>query len=59
MSNESTKRGYLPQDVYNDLLRYGIEVEAEAIECITQASQVVFLECASPPAIPVREVAYG
>ena len=34
MTNDSTHRGFLPQDVHNDLLRYGIDVEAGALECI-------------------------
>ena len=89
MTNESTKRDFLPQDVHNDLLRYGINVEASSLECIelspvTQASQEAvslegyvltelpievvrnehpefqaWLERASRPVIPVRQVAYG
>lgn len=34
MTNDSTNRGFLPQDVHADLLRYGIDVEAGSLECI-------------------------
>lgn len=57
MTNESTKRGFLPQDVHNDLLRYGIDVEAGSLECIelspvTQASQ----EAVSPEGCVLTEL---
>lgn len=65
MTNDSTNRGFLPEDVHNDLLRYGIDVEADSLECIElppvkqESLEAVSLECCVLTELPAETVRRG
>lgn len=53
MANETTQGGALPQDVHNDLLRYGIDVGVGALDGTEQAHPL------EGNNLPEEAVAYG